>query len=93
MSEALTYIDHDGLCQTVRGCSTYTDKAGRHWLACEITHTNLAYKERSREAMLLSALNSALWYVEHYKKQRDVLQAFKNRFDSFVGAETEKEED
>jgi hypothetical protein len=89
MENSLNYVDHDGLCQTVRGCSTYTDKAGRHWLHCEITDTNLAYKASSREAMLLSALDSALWYVEHYKKQSDALQAFKNRFDSFVEAETE----
>ena len=92
MSESLTYIDHEGLQRIVEGCTTYTDKAGRHWLHSERTGTNLAYKERSREDMLLSALNSALWYVEHYKEQRDILLDFKNKFDSFVDSVSDKEE-
>ncbi len=93
MSESLTYVDHDGIQRIVKGCTTSTDKAGRHWLHSEITGTNLAYKERSREEMLLSALDSALWYVEHYKEQRDSLREFKNKFDSFVESVSDKEED
>jgi hypothetical protein len=92
MSESLTYIDHDGIEQIVEGCETYTDKAGRHWMHCSVTGTNLASKERSREDMLLSALNSALWYVKHYKDDRDSLREFKNKFAMFVDSVSDKED-
>ena len=92
MSESLTYIDHEGQKQTIEGCFAYTDKAGRYWLHSSLLDINLAYKERSREDMLLSALDSALWYVEHYKEELDSLRDFKNKFDTFVNSVSNKED-
>lgn len=74
MSEQLTYTDHDGANQTIEGLTTYRDKAGRYWLWSDKLQQNLAYKERSREDMLLSALNSALFRLDLAQTERNQLR-------------------
>ncbi len=61
---ALTYTDHDGAQRTIEGCTLTTDKAGRYWLWSEQLERNLAYKERSKEDCLLSAIDSLLYIIE-----------------------------
>jgi hypothetical protein len=93
MSENLTYIDREGVSRTIQGLTTHQNKTGSFWLHCEPLGVNLAYRERSREDMLLSALDSALWYAKRYKEQRDELQEFKDKFDTFIESVSYKEED
>jgi hypothetical protein len=61
---ALTYTDHDGVQRTIEGCNLTIDKAGRYWLWSEQLKHNLAFKERSKEDCLLSAINSLLFTIE-----------------------------
>ena len=61
---ALTYIDHDGAHRTIEGCNLTIDKAGRYWLWSEQLEHNLAYKGRSKEDCLLSAIDSLLYIIE-----------------------------
>jgi len=60
----LSYTDHDGAQRTIEGCTLTIDKAGRYWLWSEQLEHNLAYKERSKEDCLLSAINSLLYIIE-----------------------------
>jgi len=60
----LTYIDHDGARRTIEGCHLTIDNAGRYWLRSEQLERNLAYKERSKEDCLLSAIDSLLYTIE-----------------------------
>ena len=59
----LHYTDSDGVRREVRDCHMTVDKAGRHWLWSGTTGTNIAYKERSREDCLLSAIDSLLFII------------------------------
>jgi hypothetical protein len=92
MSETIFYTDHDGVHRELRGVSTYQDKAGRHWLWCEALKQNLAFREKSYEDMLKSALNSALFILSLKQKELDSLMAFKAKIDDIYYSETDNEE-
>lgn len=88
MSEAtpntsLTYRDSDGVARSLKDCAMHVDKAGRFWLWSEQLKQNLAYKERSREDCLLSAIDSLLFLLSlrdernaELKRIADLAQAF-----------------
>ena len=63
MSE-INYTNADGQRVTIEGISLYKDKAGRFWLWCDQTETNLAYKERSEIDCYLSAIDSLLFHIK-----------------------------
>lgn len=61
---SLAYIDHDGAKRELVGCGMTVDKAGRFWLWSDQLKSNLAYRERSREACLLSTIDSLLFHLK-----------------------------
>jgi hypothetical protein len=63
-STKLTYTDHDGARQEVRGCTLTVDKLGRHWIWSEQEQSNLVYKTKGREDALLAALDSLLFTIQ-----------------------------
>jgi hypothetical protein len=93
MSEQLTYIDHEGAKRTIKGVSVSQDKAGRYWLWSEALDQNLAYKEKSREDMLMSALSSALFLLELKQEKLDSLQALQEKVMAFVDDVTPNEDE
>jgi len=73
MSENITYTDHEGVTQHVRGVSLTQDKTGRYWLWSEQEEQNLAYKPKNREDTLLAALDSALFLLSLKQERIDEL--------------------
>ncbi len=90
MSENITYTDHEGVTQHVRGVSLTQDKAGRYWLWSEQEEQNLAYKTKTREDTLLAALDSALFLLSLKQERIDELSMMQAKVLSFI--ESIKEE-
>ena len=80
----LSYTDHDGARRTIEGCTLTIDKAGRYWLWSEQLERNLAYKERSKEDCLLSAINSLLYIIELKDERIAGLQRIANLATKFA---------
>jgi hypothetical protein len=93
MSEQLTYIDHEGAKRILKGVSVSQDKAGRYWLWSEALEQNLAYKVKSKEDMLMSALSSALFLLDLKQEKLDRLQALQEKVMAFVDDVTPKEDE
>ena len=83
---SLTYIDHDGATRELSECRMYADKAGRYWLWSEQLHHNLAYRERERDACLLSAISSLLFTIQLRDKRIAALQRIADLADAFADA-------
>jgi hypothetical protein len=66
---SLTYIDNDGVKRELSECGMTVDKAGRYWMWSKQLGVNLAFRERSREACLLSAINSLL-FTTHLRDEK-----------------------
>jgi hypothetical protein len=93
MTDKLTYIDHEGAQRTIKGLSVSQDKTGRYWLWSEALEQNLAYKEKSKEDMLMSALSSALFLLELKQEKLDRLQELEKKVLDFAYDVSPKEED
>jgi hypothetical protein len=79
----LTYTDHDGLTQQVKGCKLTVDKLGRHWIWSEQLSMNLAYNTQGLENTLISAIDSLLYIIHlrdakiaSLKRIADLAEAF-----------------
>lgn len=84
MSENLTYIDPDGIPQTIKSLSLSQDKAGRYWLWHDELEQNLAYKTKTREDALLAALDSALFLLSLKQEQIDKLSLIADKVHAFI---------
>ncbi len=63
MSTNLTYRDPDGERRELKGCTLTQDTVGRFWLWSENLECNLAYKAKTKEDCLLSAIDSLLFTI------------------------------
>ena len=59
----LTYIDHDGAKQEIRGCTLVVDKFDRHWIWSNQLQHNLVYKTKGRDNALLAAIDGLLFTI------------------------------
>ncbi len=89
---SLVYIDHDGATRELSACRLYADKAGRYWLWSEQLQHNLAYRERGRDACLLSAIDSLLFTIQLRDKRIAALQRIADLADAFADAVRPEEE-
>ena len=89
----LWYIDSDGAQREVKGCKLTVDKAGRYWMWSEQVELNLAYKERSKEACLLSAIDSLLFHLRLKDERITKLQRIADLAHKFADAVKPDEED
>lgn len=83
---SLAYIDHDGAQRELTGCRMTVGTAGRYWLWSEQLQINLAYKERTREACLLSAISSLLFTIKMRDEQIAELQRIVDLATAFADA-------
>lgn len=60
----LEYTNSDGEKVTIDECNMTTDKVGRFWLWCDVTKTNIAYKQRTERDCLLAAIDSLLFTIQ-----------------------------
>jgi len=89
----LEYIDSSGLKQRVKDVSVYQDKVGRWWIWSEQLEINLAYKEKSQEDALKSAIESLLFTI-HLKDARiKELQVISEAVDRLVQTVSKEKDD
>lgn len=55
--------------------SIYQDHLGRWWVWCEISESNLAVREPSKEKAMEVALDHAVFVMSLYKERRDIAEA------------------
>ena len=84
MQEKLHYRDSDGALRTVDTCTVTQDKAGRYWLWCDQLKVNLAGKMKSREDMLLSAIDALLFYLKLRDQRINALQRIADLAEAFA---------
>jgi len=82
----ITYTNHDGVKQTIKGLSLSQDKVGRYWLWHDSLEQNLAYKTKTREDTLLAALDSALFLLSLKQERIDELSIMCDRVQTFIEA-------
>lgn len=75
---SLEYTDSDGVRRKLDGLHMSIDKAGRYWLWSADLEHNLAYKENSRDACLLSAIESLLFTIKLRDERISKLQRIAN---------------
>lgn len=81
---SLKYQEHDGATRAVAGCDLTVDKAGRYWLWSAQLEQNLAYKARSKEDCLLSAIDMLLFILTLRDERIATLQRIANLAQQFA---------
>lgn len=82
--EPLVFRDHEGLARKVRNCTARKDRAGRYWLWCDQTQTNLAIGTKTREDMLLEAIDSLLFTLQLRDERITALQRIADLANEFA---------
>lgn len=72
--ESLDFRDSDGVKRTVTDCNITRDKAGRLWLWSDKLQYNLAYKAKTKEDLLLIAIDSLLFTIQLRDERIKALQ-------------------
>lgn len=70
----LTYIDHDGARQEIRGCNLVVDRLDRHWIWSDQLQHNLVYRTKGRDNALLAAIDVLLFTIRLRDKRIAALQ-------------------
>jgi hypothetical protein len=88
----LEYVSSEGRKQIVQNVSVYQGKCGRWWIWSEEMAINLAYKEKSLDDALKSAIDSLLFTIQLKDERIKELQVISEAVDAFVQKVTKESE-